>query len=300
MKRRTLRTILVFLLVVALLAAGYVFLFRNLWQRWQSSRTEGFPELPADSYFEIHYFDVGEGDAALVTCDGHYLLIDGGDPSCSRFLYAYLEAHGIDRLDGIICSHAHADHVGGLAGALQVATVDVAYAPVTAYDNRSFTSFVKYLAQQGKQITVPAPGDSFSLGSATAIFLGPVDMDLALENENNTSLVVRIDYGNTSFLFTGDAEIAEELSLVESGADLRSTVLKVAHHGSYTSSCRDFLDAVEPEYAVISVGADNAYGHPHEEPLERLEEYCRAVYRTDQMGQILCRSDGKTVTFSCG
>ena len=267
MKRRTLRTILVFLLVVALLAAGYVFLFRNLWQRWQRSRTEGFPELPADSYFEIHYFDVGEGDAALVTCDGHYLLIDGGDPSCSRFLYAYLEAHGIDRLDGIICSHAHADHAG--------------------------------VAQQGKQITVPAPGDSFSLGSATATFLGPVDMDLALENENNTSLVVRIDYGNTSFLFTGDAEIAEELSLVESGADLRSTVLKVAHHGSYTSSCRDFLDAVEPEYAVISVGADNAYGHPHEGPLERLEEYCRAVYRTDQMGQILCRSDGKTVTFSC-
>lgn len=254
--------------------------------------------LPEGSTFEIHFFDVGEADSALVECDGHYMLIDGGNPGSSSFLYSYLQSHGIDYLDYIVCSHAHADHVGGLAGALNYASVGTAYAPVTEYDSRAFNSFVKYLSQQGKEITVPSAGDCFELGNAKVTIFAPIDMTLAALNENNSSIILRIEYGSTSFLFTGDAEIDEELSVVESQQVLQSTLLKVGHHGSYTSTSEDFLKAVNPEYAIISVGSNNEYGHPHDIVLNRLSKYCQEIYRTDIVGEIICSSDGEKLTFS--
>lgn len=253
------------------------------------------PSVPEDSSFEIHFFDVGEADSALVECDGHYMLIDGGNPGSSSFLYSYLKKHGIDYLDYIVCSHAHTDHVGGLAGALNYASVGTAYAPVTEYDSRAFNSFLKYLNEQGKEITVPSPGDIIMLGVAEVTFIGPVDMSLAEMNHNNASIILRIEYGSTSFLFTGDAEAEEELSVVAAGAELHSTLLKVGHHGSYTSSTEVFMNAVNPDYAVISVGKDNEYGHPHDTALERIMKYCSLVYRTDQDGEIICISDGQNL-----
>ena len=255
------------------------------------------PSNTQGSFFSIHFFDVGEGDSALVECEGHYMLIDGGSPECSSFLYAYLEQHEIPYLDCIVCSHAHADHVGGLSGALNYATVGTAYCSVTEYDSRAFRSFVKYLGEQNVGITVPSPGDTFSLGDATVTFLGPVDMSLADENENNSSIILRIDYGATSFLFTGDAEREEELSVVESGQNLHCTLLRVAHHGSYTSSSEEFLSAADPEYAVISVGGDNEYGHPHDSALDRLNGICDSLYRTDLNGEIISYSDGTHLSF---
>lgn len=255
------------------------------------------PSDSTTSSFEIHFFDVGEADAALVECDGHYMLIDGGNPGNSSFLYSYLQQHKIDYIDYIICSHPHVDHVGGLAGALNYSTVGVAFSPVAEYDSRAFNSFVKYLAAQGKTITVPTAGQTISLGSATVTFIGPVDMTIAEQNENNASLMVRIEYGATSFLFTGDAEKEEELSVVRSGAEIKSTLLKVGHHGSYTSSSEEFLAAVNPEYAVISVGKDNGYGHPHEQVVSRLERFCNTILRTDIVGEIICYSDGYDLTF---
>jgi len=254
--------------------------------------------VPDGSSFKIHFFDVGEADSALVECDGHYMLIDGGNPSSSSFLYSYLQKHRIDYLDYIICSHAHADHVGGLAGALNYASVGTAYAPVKEYDSRAFNSFVKYLGEQGKEITVPSPGDTIMLGVARVTFIGPVDMSLAETNHNNASIILRIEYGMTSFLFTGDAEIEEEISVIGTNSELRSTLLKVGHHGSYTSSSEAFVAAVAPDYAVISVGNGNEYGHPHESALERLSKYTSEIYRTDLLGEIICYSDGYNLTFT--
>ncbi len=211
-------------------------------------------EIKAGPDFVIHFFDVGEADSVLVECDGQYMLIDGGNAGSSSFLYSYLEKHDFSYLDCIVCTHAHADHVGGLAGALNYAQVGTAYAPVTEYDSRAFESFVKYLGRQGKSITIPSPGDSFLLGSASVTFLAPLTADES--NTNNTSLVLRIVYGETSFLFAADAEVEEEADLLESGTELCSTLLKVAHHGSNTSSSQAFVDAVSPEYAVISVGEE--------------------------------------------
>ena len=257
----------------------------------------GQPENSKEPGFEIRFFDVGEGDSALVSCDGEYMLIDGGEPNRSSFLYAYLEEHGIDRLKYVVCTHAHSDHVGGLAGALNYVKVGTAYAPVADYDSRSFQSYIKYLRKQDKDITLPYPGEKITLGSAEVTFLGPVDLSLAEENVNNSSIVLRIVYGRTSFMFTGDAEKEEELSLLSAGAEMKSTLLKVGHHGSYTSSSDEFLEAVLPEYAVISVGKDNDFEHPHDVVMKRLAKYCSSIHRTDLEGDILCRSDGEKLSF---
>lgn len=252
-------------------------------------------EIAEDSTFEIHYIDVGQADAALVLCDGEAMLIDGGNAEDSNLIFAYLDKLSLDHLEYIVCTHAHEDHVGGLAGALNYATVDVAYSPVTSYESKAFGNFVSYLGKQGVYITVPSAGDTFALGSATVSVLGPINNSAA---PNNISIVLRVVYGETSFLFTGDAEREEEQDIIDAGFALDSTVLKVGHHGSETSTSYVFLREVMPEYAVISVGTGNSYGHPTDAVLSRLRDADVTVYRTDMQGDVICTSDGKTVSFS--
>jgi len=250
--------------------------------------------LPADSYFEIHYIDVGQADAALVLCDGEAMLIDGGNAADSNLIYAYLKKHSIENLDYMICTHPHEDHVGGLAGALNYAKVDTVYAPVLSYESKAFSNFLANLQKQGVSITVPSPGDSFSLGSASVKILGPINPS---DDPNNSSIVLRLEYGKTSFLFTGDAEREEEQDLLDAGSTLASTVLKVGHHGSANSTTYPFLREISPRYAVISVGKDNTYGHPTQAALSRLRDADVTLYRTDMQGDIICSSDGETVSF---
>ncbi|MBQ9512071.1 MAG: MBL fold metallo-hydrolase [Lachnospiraceae bacterium] len=247
------------------------------------------------SSFQVDSINVGQGDAALVQCDGHYMLIDGGDNKQSSLIYSYLKQRSITHLDYIVATHPDADHIGGLLGALNYATVGVAFSPVTEHDTKTFRSFLKYLTKQDVTITVPAAGDVFHLGSATVTVLGPTFIS---EDSNNNSIVLRIVYGNTSFLFTGDAEEAEEKAILNSKRTVSSTVLKVAHHGSNSSTKYQFLRAVSPQYAVISVGAKNTYGHPTENTLSRLRDAGAITYRTDLQGHIICTSDGTNVLFS--
>lgn len=253
------------------------------------------PQVPADSTgLTIHFLDVGQADCALLACDGNYMLIDGGNVEDGSLLVSYLQKQGVQELAAVVCSHAHEDHVGGLPSALAVFPTKAVYAPTRTYSSQCFDDFVYYADQQDITITIPSPGDTFSLGSARVTVLGPVK---SYADTNNTSLVLRIDYGSTSFLFTGDMEADAERDLLDAGKNLKVDVLKVGHHGSNTSSCYPFLYTVDPDYAVISVGTGNSYGHPHEEPMSRLEDADVTIYRTDTMGAIVCRSDGKTVTF---
>ncbi len=248
-----------------------------------------------DSFFEVHYLDVGQGDCSLVICDGHAMLIDGGEASESSKVYAYLKAHDISHLDYIVATHAHSDHIGGLSGALNYASVDIAFCPVTSYDSKAFESFVKYLEKQGVSITVPAVGDSFMLGSSTVQILGP---QKNYDDPNDTSIVLKVTYGDTSFLFTGDAERTAEADILDAGFDVSATVLKVGHHGSDTSTSYPFLREIMPQYAVIQVGKDNSYGHPTEDTMSRLRDADVQVFRNDLQGTIICKSDGLVVEFT--
>lgn len=243
----------------------------------------------------VTWLDVGQGDAAVIQCGGQSMLIDGGKPEKSSYIYAWLQQHGFSYLDVIVATHVDADHIGGLPGALNYASVGTAYCPETTGTTETFQSFVKYLAQRGKQITVPTAGETFALGGAQIQILGPLHR---AEDSNDNSIVLKVSFGATSFLFTGDAERAEEQDLLNSGVNLQSTVLKVGHHGSDTSTSYPFLRAVAPQYAVISVGAGNSYGHPTEAVLSRLRDAGVTTFRTDMQGEITAISDGQTINFS--
>lgn len=251
------------------------------------------PDVDSESSFQVDFIDVGQADAALVRCDGHNMLIDGGNRDDSNLLYAYMQKNNVSHLDYVIGTHAHEDHIGGIPGALQYATVDTVYCPVTEYDSKAFENFANSVKERNAKISTPSEGDIFNLGSATV-------QVLACHPEaetNNSSIVLKISYGNTQFLFTGDAEYETEKAIIYDDWDLKSTVLKVGHHGSSTSTSYEFLKEVNPEYAVISCGTNNDYGHPHEETLSKLRDAEVKVYRTDLQGDIICTSDGKTVEF---
>jgi len=249
----------------------------------------------ADSFFEIHFIDVGQADAMLVLCDGEAMLVDGGNAEDSSLIYAYLKARSLTHLDYLVATHAHEDHVGGLSGALNYASAGTVYCPVTAYDSRAFDSFLLYLARQGKEITIPKAGDQFRLGSALVRILGPLQSS---EDPNNTSIVLHITYGRNTFLLAADAEREEEWDMLHAGFDLSADVLKVGHHGSDTSTTYPFLRAVRPKYAVITVGIGNTYGHPTENTLSKLRDADIKVYRTDLQGDIICKSDGENIRFT--
>lgn len=251
-------------------------------------------KLPENSTFSVHFIDVGQADAALVECDGHYMLIDGGNKEDSNVIYTVLKNAGVTKLDIVVGTHGEEDHIGGIPGAFRYAAADLTLCSVTNYDSKAFQTFNRYANEKGGGITVPSVGDQYPLGSATVTVLGVNGGSKA----NDTSIVLKIQYGETSFLFTGDAEEEAEKAILRSGADLSATVLKVGHHGSSTSTSYQFLREIMPAYAVISVGKDNSYGHPTDNTLSRLRDADVTIYRTDLHGDIVFTSDGKTVSVS--
>ena len=249
--------------------------------------------LDENAPLQVHFIDVGQALSVLVECDGQFMLYDGGNVDDGSLVVSYLQQQGVEELQYVFCSHAHEDHVGGLAAALAYFPAHHVYAPVTEADTKCFRDFVKYTQQQGLSVEVPAAGTVWQLGSATITQLGPVAQ---YSDTNDTSLVLRLDYGSTSFLLTGDMEADAERDLVNTGANLKADVLQVGHHGSSTSTSYIFLNSVLPEMGVISCGVNNKYGHPHEETLSILRDAGVDVYRTDLLGTITIGSDGQNYT----
>ena len=258
-----------------------------------ASQTGTTPSDGQDAAFQMHFIDVGQALSVLVECDGQFMLYDGGNVDDGSLVVSYLQKQGVEQLQYVFCSHAHEDHVGGLAAVMAKFPAGHAYSPVTESSTKCFNDFVKYTQQQDLQLEVPSVGTVWPLGSATVTLLGPVT---GYSETNNTSLVLRIDYGSTSFLLTGDMEKTAETDLVNSGANLKADVLQVGHHGSSTSTGYLFLNVVLPEMGVISCGTGNKYGHPHEETLSILRDAKVDVYRTDLQGTITIGSDGQNFT----
>ena len=247
------------------------------------------------SDLQVYFIDVGQGDASLiVTPDGSTMLIDAGPPEAADALEIYIRDLGIDRLDYLVLTHLHSDHYGGaavLAENLDIGTVLVSEAEP---DNGPERDLYKALKQNGCDMVTVTMGDEFLLGEARAQVLYPYT--IVDNGGNNDSIIIKLLYKNTTFLFTGDTEDISEKALVYIyGESLSADVLKVAHHGSSTSSTEEFISAVSPSVAVISCEKNNIYGHPHRETQAVLNEHGIKVYRTDLSGTIVIVSDGDKI-----
>lgn len=253
------------------------------------------PEVTGGEKLTIHYLDVGQADCTLLECGGEYMLIDGGNIGDGQKVISYLQNMGVEELKAVVCTHAHEDHVGGLPAVLAVYPVKQVFAPTKTYASKVFDDFLYYTDQQRLEVTIPAPGDTMTLGQAQITVLGPVK---SYAETNDTSIVMKVVFGQTSFLFTGDMEVLAENDMLDSGADVKADVLKVGHHGSDTSTGYRFLYEVDPTYAVIPVGEDNKYGHPNDITLSRLSDAECTIFRTDHLGTVVAVSDGKEITFT--
>lgn len=257
-----------------------------------SIRTKNY--IPNKIY--VHYIDVGQGDSILVQVNNKNLLIDSGPKSDKYKLLDYLDSLDIHKIDYVLATHPHEDHIGNMSSLIKKYEISHFYAPKVESTTKSFESMVEALKSKKLKINIIKKGtDSINLGSGTRVTVfSPIET--SYDNLNNYSPVIKIEYGNSSFLFTGDAEKEIEIKLISNSEDINADILKVGHHGSSTSSSEEFIKKVNPSIAVISVGEDNTYDHPTDITLSHLKENNVKIYRTDQQGTIIFSSDGYTIT----
>ncbi len=240
--------------------------------------------------------DVGQGDSSLIQVNNKNILIDAGPYESKDYLINYLKNLNIKTLDYVIATHPHEDHIGSMNSIIKTFNINNFLAPKVYHNTESFLSMVNELNKKSLKINIIKKGtdDFIDLGNNTKVYVFSPIKD-TYDNLNNYSPIIKIVYGNTSFLFTGDAEEDLEKEVLITNSNLSSNVLKIAHHGSSTSTTENFLSAVSPNISVISVGINNSYKHPSIKTLNLLEKYNIKYYRTDEDGTIIIKSDGNNL-----
>jgi len=239
---------------------------------------------------EIQFIDVGEADCALINSNGEYALIDAGNTIDGNKLVKYFESLNITNFKYLFGTHAHEDHIGGLANIIYNFNIGKVYMPNVPSEYKSYNNVLKALNKKNLELNNPINDEEYKLGESTLkiIYNGEKEEDI-----NNSSLIIKLTYKNKSFLFTGDSTKEVEYKYLDK--DIKSNLLKVSHHGSNDASGANFLVKVHPEYAIISVGKDNEYHHPHQVTIDKLERLGTKIYRTDESGTIIVKSDGDNI-----
>ncbi|ELC8346717.1 MBL fold metallo-hydrolase [Clostridium perfringens] len=255
-------------------------------------------KVPKDSKLMISYMDVGQGDAAYIKVNGNDILIDAGPRSNSKELLEQLKAKNIDDFELVIATHPHEDHIGGMVDVFKEYEVKAFYSPKITHTTKTYENLVKAVKDEGLKTKELKGGMVIDLGEG-AKFEVFTPQKSEYEELNDYSPIMKLSFGDTSYLFTGDAEkLAEEEALAKYKNSLDSDVIKFGHHGSSSSSSNAFIEAVSPKYGIISCAKDNKYGHPHRETLDIIKKYNIKAFRTDTDGEIILTSDGKSINFN--
>lgn len=253
-------------------------------------------QLVQNGEMTLHFLDVGQGLCVFVQSDGENLIYDGGDKKMADEVVDYLESLGVKTIDYMISSHYDSDHVSGLIHCLENFDVEYVICSDYVHGSKTYENFLSAVEAQNLEANHPAVGENFKFGTGSFTVLSPSSIDD--DDSNANSIAIKLVNGENSFIITGDAGIKNEKEMCNLGIDLSCDVLVPGHHGSATATSWDFLEATLPEYAVISCGADNSYGHPHEETMEKLESANVEVFRTDIQGTIIVTSDGNSLQWS--
>lgn len=249
-------------------------------------------EISGDETLQIQFLDVGQADSILIQDDDKFMLIDAGNNADGTKLVSYFQSLGIKSFQYVVGTHAHEDHIGGMDDIIDNFDIGTFYMPDVITTTATFENVLDSLGKKNIAFQTPTIDSSFTLGNATitVLYVGTDESNL-----NNTSIVLKLTYGNTSILFMGDAEAEVEKAI--ENKDIHADVLKIGHHGSDTSSSTSFLKKVNPNYAIISVGSGNSYGHPNNTTINNLTNRNIKIYRTDENNTIVMTTDGKNITF---